>query len=90
LNFVNATLAEAERLAALPKATVIPLPLDEQIRRSIINGRMGRWEIVPFGFTSYRPDAGPTYAELEMMRARRPEPIDKHEEYSRSLYGDQK
>ena len=76
--------------AARPKATVIPMPLDEQVRRTIINGRMGRWEIVPHGVTSYAPDQGPSGAEWEMVRSRWEPSSDPHERYSQSLYGDRK
>jgi hypothetical protein len=71
-----------------PKAEVLALPLDEEIRRRIINGRPGRWAVVPWGLTAAQQDNGPSYAELE-TRARLDdgEHTDKHEEYSRSLYG---
>jgi hypothetical protein len=58
--------AEAARLAALPKAEV--LSFEEAFREAMRPS--GRWTVVPFGVTSYRPDGGPTGLEWEMMRPR--------------------
>jgi hypothetical protein len=73
--------------AAKPKATVLPMPLEEEVRRAIVNGRGGQWTVVPYGVTSYRPDSGPTGLEWEFMQSRRQGSADPHEVYSRSLYG---
>jgi hypothetical protein len=78
---------EAAALAARPKATVIEMPLEEEVRRAILNGRGGRWEVVPHGVTAYRPDGGPTREEWEFVQAQRRGSSDPHEAYSRSLYG---
>jgi hypothetical protein len=73
---------EAERLARLPKAEVIPF--EEALQRAL---QPGRWVIQPFGVTSYRSDPGPTGLEWEFMQSQRPVSDDPHEAYSRSLYG---
>jgi hypothetical protein len=62
---------EADRVAALPKAKVLPMPLEEQLRRAIINRRPGVWRVVPAGVTSYVQDNGPSAAEWDMALSRK-------------------
>jgi hypothetical protein len=76
--------------AAKPKATVLEMPLEEEVRRALINGRGGQWTVVPYGVSCYRPDPGPSEIEWEMVASRRQGPVDPHEAYSRSLYGSTK
>jgi hypothetical protein len=59
---------KAAKEAAKSKAVVLPMPLEEEVRRAITNRRPGVWRVVPDVVTNARADDGPTMAdEWEML-----------------------
>jgi hypothetical protein len=66
---------------------VVEFPLEEQLRRAIVNRRPGVWRVVPSGVTAYVQDRGPSAAEWEMISDRPVRSKNPHERYSQSFYG---